>query len=86
MNCSKERADPLDVVAAALNCPRENVSMDSAMYRDHGWDSFGHVKVIVALESAYGIKIDDEAIERYATMRAIHQLYQEIQTQDRHGS
>jgi len=52
--------------------------MDSARYRDHGWDSFWHVSIVIALEEAYSIRIDDEAIEKYATMRAIHQFYEQI--------
>lgn len=56
------------------------------MYRDHGWDSFGHVRVIVALEAAYGIRIDDDAIGKYTTMRAIHQHYEEVKGGDQRAS
>jgi acyl carrier protein len=52
--------------------------MDSAMYRDHGWDSFGHVSVIVALEKAYGIRIDDDGIQKCSTMRGIRALYEQL--------
>jgi acyl carrier protein len=70
--------DPYDVVAEALGCSRQALSPESAMYRDHGWDSFGHVSVIFALEKAYGVRIDDASIEKYRTMKAIHQLYQQV--------
>ena len=48
--------DPLDVVADALGCNRGELSADSAMYRDHDWDSFGQVKVVLAIEKGIGDK------------------------------
>jgi acyl carrier protein len=79
---TKELADPFEIVANALSCSRTSLSMDSARYRDHGWDSFGHLKIIIALEEAYGIRIDNDEIERYATMKEIHQLYEQIRLGD----
>ncbi len=63
--------DPFSVVAQALRCPSDSLSMESAMYRDHGWDSFGHVSVIVALEEAYGISIPNDEMTILTTMKAI---------------
>ena len=63
--------DPFGVVAQALRCPSDSLSMESAMYRDHGWDSFGHVSVIVALEEAYGISIPNDEMMILTTMKAI---------------
>lgn len=63
--------DPFGVVAQALRCPRDSLSIESAMYRDHGWDSFGHVSVIVALEEAYGISIPNDEMMILTTMKAI---------------
>ncbi len=78
--------DPFDVVAKALGCSRENLSVESAMYRDHGWDSFGHVRVIQALEKAYSIHIDDAVIEKYVSIKAIKQLYEQLSKEGDHGS
>ena len=63
--------DPFSVVARALSNPRDSLSMESAMYRDHGWDSFGHVSVIKALEEAYGISISNDEMMTLRTMKAI---------------
>ena len=76
---AKDMPDPFCVVATALGRSRESLSPDSAMYRDHGWDSFGHVSVIKALEDAYGIRINDEDIEKYVSMKAILQLYEQLE-------
>lgn len=78
MKSAKELPDPFNVVSKALGCPSASLSIDSAMYRDHGWDSFGQISVIMALEDAYGIHIDDETVEKYSNMRAIQQLYEQI--------
>lgn len=68
---SSERRDPFTVAAEALLCPRESLSLESGMYRTHGWDSFGHVAVILALEDAYGIKIPNDEMMSLNTMKAI---------------
>lgn len=78
MMSQRELPDPFHVVATALGCSRSSLSSDSSMYRDHGWDSFGHVSIIKALEEAYGICISDDEIEKYTSMSAINRLYEEI--------
>jgi acyl carrier protein len=70
-----ELQDPFALVATALGCEPETLSMESAMYRDHGWDSFGHISIITALEEAYGISIEPSEIETYMSMAAIKQLH-----------
>lgn len=71
MTSSSAPPDPFTVVANALGCSRDSLSIESAMYRDHGWDSFGHVSVIVALEEAYGISIPNDEMMVLITMKAI---------------
>lgn len=71
MTASAVPMDPFSVVTQALHCSRDSLSMESAMYRDHGWDSFGHVRVIVALEEAYGISIPNDEMMILTTMTAI---------------
>jgi len=66
-----ECPDPYAVVAAALRCRRETLTPESGMYRTHGWDSFGHVNVMVALEDSYGITISNNEILSLNTMKAI---------------
>jgi acyl carrier protein len=52
------------------------------MYSDYGWDSFGHLQIILALESEYGIEVNDEAVEKYTTMRAILECYEGVDCWD----
>lgn len=71
MTLPKAPVDPFTVVAETLHCPRASLSAESAMYKDHGWDSFGHVSVIVALEKAYGVSISNDEVMVLTTMKAI---------------
>ena len=75
MNSKMGLPQPFDLVAKALGCSPTSLSMDSAMYRDHGWDSFGHLSVIQALEKEYSIQMNDDEIQKYTSMRAIQELY-----------
>ena len=67
---------PFELVANAIGCSPDSLSDDSAMYRDFGWDSFGHLNVILTLEREYGIEVDDAAVESYSTMREILKCYE----------
>ena len=67
--------DPFDVVAAALRCPKEALSGRSAMYRDHGWDSLGHVSVISNIEDVLQVTIDDDEAWKLTTMKAISEFF-----------
>lgn len=67
---------PFDLVSGALARDRAAFTEDSAMYRDHGWDSFGHLEVVLAIERHYGVTIDEQSVEHYTSMRAILELYE----------
>ena len=78
--------DPFGVVSQALCCPRDSLSIESAMYRDHGWDSFGHVNVITALEEAYGISISNDEMMILTTMKSIVEFTERMGEVDQHGA
>ena len=82
MTFSSKSPNPFVVVAQALRCSRDSLSIESAMYRDHGWDSFGHVSVIVALEEAYGISIPNDEVMSLTTMKAIVKLSERSRESD----
>ena len=67
--------DPYDVVAGALRCKREELSADSSMYRDYGWDSFGHVRVVLAIEDALDTTIDDSTAMTLTSLKAIQDFF-----------
>ena len=45
------------------------------MYRDHGWDSFGHMRVITAIETVLGVSIGDGEALMLTTMTAIVEFF-----------
>ena len=69
------RPDPFDVIAAALNCPKESLTKKSAMYRQHRWDIFGHIKIIEAIEAALHIHIT--SIFELKNMQAICDFFEQ---------
>ena len=75
MTSRTARPDPFDVLAEALGCAKEELTVRSAMYRDHGWDSFGHVRVIAAIEDVLGVSIDNDEALMLTTMRAISEFF-----------
>ena len=75
MTSSGGTPDPLEVVARALERPQDGLSDESAMYRDHGWDSFGHVSIIVAIEDVLNVNIEDEEVWELTTMKAIREFF-----------
>jgi acyl carrier protein len=86
MTASEMATDPFKVVAQALRCSRDSLSMESAMYRDHGWDSFGHVSVISALEEAYGIRISNDEVLLLTTMKGIVEFTRNLRGVDQRAS
>ncbi len=80
MTTRAEPADPFVLVTEALKQPREAITIEAEIYRVHGWDSLGHIDVILSLERAYGISLDDAAVEKYKTMRAIVELYERFRS------
>ncbi len=63
--------DVYALVAAALECDVATLTADSRLGEHPQWDSFGHAAVITALESRYGIEINDETIRLYSSMAGI---------------
>ena len=68
-------SDPFTIVASALHCHREALNLKSAMHRTHGWDSFGHLEVVLALERAFEISISNDEILQLTDMTSIVTFY-----------
>lgn len=55
------------VIAETLGCDVENVKMESTL-KDLGADSLASVELMMALEEATGVSIEDEAIAELETV------------------
>jgi len=69
---------PADLVARALECDPASLTPDSALNGHPQWDSFGHLRVMMAIESHYGIAISEESILRFQSMAAIVEHYEKV--------
>ncbi len=66
-----------EVVAAALGCKPDSLTLASRLGVHQGWDSFGHLEVMMELERLFGVEINDENIRRFSTFGEILTLASE---------
>lgn len=64
MDFEKVRA----VIADTLGCDLEKVTMEATLAEDLGADSLASVELVMALEEAVGVSIDDEALPNMKTV------------------
>jgi acyl carrier protein len=50
------------LVADALNCPEGDIAPGGSIYTIPAWDSLGHVRVLLAIESAIGRPLSSDTI------------------------
>jgi acyl carrier protein len=70
---------PKDLVASALECSPDSLTSASGLARHPNWDSFGHLKIMMALEEHYGVPITDGTIRAHETFAAIQATYEALQ-------
>lgn len=54
----------LGIVADVLSVPKASIDATTVAADVEGWDSFGHVRVVMAVDAAFRIKLSMGAIER----------------------
>jgi citrate synthase len=62
------------LIASTLNVPVEQVTEDSDMSTLQNWDSLGHINLVLAIEEAYGVIIDEDAVVELTSVRAIREF------------
>lgn len=73
--------DPLSLVSTALNCPLNNIDENSSLGITASWDSFGYLQILLAMEEAYSIEINEDNVEKYKKMSEIIKLYQALKNE-----
>ena len=61
-----------EIVAKALSCTTDSINLDSGLSRHEKWDSLGQIQIIVEIEDAYGIKVDESNIDHFTTIQKIY--------------
>ena len=60
-----------DIIVETLGCEAEQVTMEASLSDDLGADSLAAVELVMALEEASGIKIDDADVAELKTVADI---------------
>lgn len=62
------------VIAAALELPTERVPADGTIETVPGWDSIGHVRIILAIETHRGERLPPEEMLRAIDVPSVAEL------------
>lgn len=60
-----------DIIVETLGCDEEQVTLDAKLAEDLGADSLASVELVMALEDATNIKIDDADVANLKTVSDI---------------
>jgi acyl carrier protein len=71
------------LVADALNRPQAEISSEGSLHTIPAWDSIGHIRVVLALESAIGRSLSSETIATLASVADIAAVLAEDATDKR---
>lgn len=67
------------VIAESLGCEMESVTMEAKLVEDLGADSLASVELLMAIEEATGVSIDDEEMPGMKTVADIMAYLEENQ-------
>ncbi|MBQ3932428.1 MAG: acyl carrier protein [Lachnospiraceae bacterium] len=60
-----------ETIVEIINCDEEKITMDASLKDDLGIDSLDAMELSMALEEAYNITIEEEALQDFDTVRKI---------------
>ncbi len=60
-----------ETIVEIINCDEEKITMDANLKDDLGIDSLDAMELSMALEEAYNITIEEEALQDFDTVRKI---------------
>lgn len=60
-----------EIIVETLNCDEEKITMQASLMDDLGADSLDAVELNMALEEAFGLSIEDEALATFKTVEDI---------------
>ncbi len=64
MACDAVVGKIIGVVSEVIGVPRSELSLDTRASDLEAWDSFAHVRIVLAVDQAFGVHLSMEAIER----------------------
>ncbi|ABS60735.1 acyl carrier protein [Fervidobacterium nodosum Rt17-B1] len=63
-----------EIISEKLNVPIEDIDEDSHLIEDLGADSLDAFDLVMVFEDEFGVKIEDEEVEKILTVRNIVDL------------
>lgn len=60
-----------EIIIETINCDEEQITMDADLKEDLGVDSLDSMELVMALEEAYGITIEEEAAADLTSVKSI---------------
>ena len=63
-------------ISTAIEQPAESITPSSGIGETPGWDSFGHLRVILELEAVYSVRFDMNRIPELKTVSLIEKELQ----------
>ena len=68
----------IELAAAQVDMPPEDVSLDSHFIADLGYDSLDQIEFMMTIEDEFDISVPDEEAEKIKTVRAAVQAIQKF--------
>ena len=59
------------VMEAVFGCNRDQIDLNSSPDTIEGWDSYGHMNLILALENEFGVEFDETMIVEMVNIEMI---------------
>lgn len=60
-----------EILSDQLNFPSSNISGESSLVKDLSMDSFSAIEIVFAIESEFGIKVEQDEIVQFQTVKDI---------------
>ena len=59
------------LIAEQLNCPEDEINLESSFKEDLGADSLDLFELVMSLEDTYGVEIPSEELEQLTTVGSV---------------
>ncbi len=68
------------IMAEALRLPTDRIDADAAIGTVPNWDSTAHMRMMIALEDAFGIELDETRMVEMTSFAKIRRVVEELRS------
>ena len=69
------------IMAEVLRLPADRIGADTAMGAVANWDSTAHMRMMIALEDAFGIELDESRMVEMTSFAKIRNVVEELRSE-----